>query len=142
MEFNEAPTLVPAQTPGQREENIAALIAALESGEFQKTRFRLASVRGDEICHCAIGAACEVFRQRTGKGQWRWASDGTRSQMWFDLNGDLTVSKVTLDYYGLGESTTRRIIEVNDWPLLVGMGWAPIIGILRELLPVQEKNPG
>lgn len=49
--------------------NILYLIEALESGLYTQTKSRLKShTHGG--CFCVMGVACEVFRQRTGIGEW------------------------------------------------------------------------
>ena len=48
-------------------DNAKKWVAALRSGEYKQTRYKLHAREGG---FCCLGVACEVFRQETGAGEW------------------------------------------------------------------------
>lgn len=49
-------------------ENMAKLVAALKSGEYEQGVGRLRTRSG---AFCCLGVACDVFSRDTGRGKWR-----------------------------------------------------------------------
>lgn len=87
-------------TPEQLE-RIQQLIEALESGEYKQIKGKL---RVDEK-YCALGLACKIFHDSTGKGEW-----STRT---------LSVPF----YYRFDEHLAKLPQDVRDYFGCVGDGW-------------------
>lgn len=93
--------------------NAAKVVAALRSGQYAQTKYRLRSKDG----YCCLGVACDIFLKETGQGQWKWSE--TSGCYAFVLDGIMTYTELpeeVTDWVGFQDATGNY----NDVSSLLG----------------------
>ncbi len=91
------------------EERVRKGITALRSGEYSQARGALR--KGD--CFCALGVACETYRQETRKG--RWHKEGffcVKLPNDYEQTADDVMPRVVSQWYGF--DSTDPVVYYRD----------------------------
>ena len=103
--------------------NIMKYYEALTSGDYIQVKRELKNNRitafGNSECFCAMGLACEVYRQENPDDAW-WRdetfvlrSDGTVTSR-KELEWTQAAPKAVLDWLGISDVDQTCLIELND----------------------------
>ena len=95
-------------------ERIEALVAYL--GRQSNDNRAIGRMRIDDA-YCAMGHACELYREETGLGHWQPSDSGNGTYFFYhdeDVNPLTPVPLEVLDWYGLPLLESSRIMDFSD----------------------------